>query len=264
MDDIFNRKLLRMHRDRAASKIKDSDFLIQHSLNDIVERAHIYRPEFDRVLNIGSRVFDLKQYAKHKLKISQLINTDLSLKMLHSLNGNRVQADEEFLPFLDHSFDLVVSALNLHWVNDLPGTLIQIHRTLKKDGLFIASFIGENSLREVKEVFIKSESDLNKNINFHVSPTIATNSLASLMQRAKFQDVVADQHTLKVFYDHPKKILSDLQNMGESNCMNHGKIRYMRKDVLEKFYKNYFDMFPNGEGGVICRFDIITCMGYGG
>ena len=50
-----------------------------------------------------------------------------------------IVADEEALPFRDASLDLVVSALALQFVNDLPGTLIQIRRALKPDGLFLAA-----------------------------------------------------------------------------------------------------------------------------
>ena len=50
--------------------------------------------------------------------------------------------DEEVLPFVPGSLDLVVSALSLQFVNDLPGTLIQIRRALKPDGLFLAALIG--------------------------------------------------------------------------------------------------------------------------
>ena len=39
----------------------------------------------------------------------------------------------------DGSLDLVVSALALQFVNDLPGTLVQIRRALKPDGLFLAA-----------------------------------------------------------------------------------------------------------------------------
>ena len=53
-----------------------------------------------------------------------------------------VVADEEMLPFADASIDLAVSALALHTVNDLPGTLVQVRRALKPDGLFLAALLG--------------------------------------------------------------------------------------------------------------------------
>ena len=45
--------------------------------------------------------------------------------------------DEESIPFPDNHFDMVVSNLSLHWVNNLPRALSEIHRVLKPDGCFI-------------------------------------------------------------------------------------------------------------------------------
>ena len=61
-----------------------------------------------------------------------------------------VAADEEALPFADASLDLVVSALALQSVNDLPGTLVQIRRALKPDGLFLAALLGGDTLTELR------------------------------------------------------------------------------------------------------------------
>ena len=58
-----------------------------------------------------------------------------------------VAADEEWLPFAPASFDLVVASLSLHWVNDLPGALIQIRRALRPDGLLLASLPALGTLR---------------------------------------------------------------------------------------------------------------------
>ncbi|MCH9753642.1 MAG: methyltransferase domain-containing protein [Alphaproteobacteria bacterium] len=262
MQEVFNRNILKMHRDRAANKIYKSDFLFKHSFENILDRIYIYKDKYSRAVNIGARIFDFISLSNKKVDIDFLVNTDLSSKMLKNLSGNRVQADEEFLPFLNESFDLAVSNLNLHSVNDLPGTLVQIQRSLKESGLFVASFIGENSLKELKEVLIKSEVDVGRNMNFHVSPTISSDMLSSLMVRAQFKDVVVDKDTVKIIYKTPQDLLIDLQNSGESNCMSGGKIRYIGKDVLKKFNENYYKMFPDEGGGVVCTFDIITCVGH--
>ena len=61
-----------------------------------------------------------------------------------------VAADEALLPFADASFDLAVSLLSLHWVNDLPGALAQLRRALKPDGLLLAAMFGGDTLHELR------------------------------------------------------------------------------------------------------------------
>jgi ubiquinone/menaquinone biosynthesis C-methylase UbiE len=39
---------------------------------------------------------------------------------------SRLVLDEELLPFAENTFDLVVSSLSLHWVNDLPKALTEV------------------------------------------------------------------------------------------------------------------------------------------
>jgi NADH dehydrogenase [ubiquinone] 1 alpha subcomplex assembly factor 5 len=34
--------------------------------------------------------------------------------------------DEEKIPFKDETFDLVLSSMNMHWINDLPSSLVQV------------------------------------------------------------------------------------------------------------------------------------------
>ena len=62
--------------------------------------------------------------------------------MLERCRGPRLVCDEELLPVKAASLDLCVSGLSLHHVNDLPGTLIQIRRALKPDGLLLAAVLG--------------------------------------------------------------------------------------------------------------------------
>jgi SAM-dependent methyltransferase len=51
-----------------------------------------------------------------------------SAELLFSVevNVHTLLADEEHLPFEREQFDLVLSNLSMHWVNDLPGTLKQV------------------------------------------------------------------------------------------------------------------------------------------
>jgi hypothetical protein len=81
-----------------------------------------------------------------------------------------VVADEEWLPFAGGSFDLVLSNLSLHWVNDLPGALVQIRAALAPDGLLLASLLGGRTLGELRECLIAAEAELAGGASPRVSP----------------------------------------------------------------------------------------------
>src|SRR5690606_40887108 len=115
----------------------------------------------------------------------------------------RVVADEEALPFADGSLDLVVSALSLQFVNDLPGTLIQIRRALKPDGLLLAALIGGDSLTELREAFAEAESEVEGGLSPRVLPFADIRELGSLMQRAGFALPVVDSDRVTVRYTSP-------------------------------------------------------------
>lgn len=70
--------------------------------------------------------------------------------MLNVVKPERIVTDEEILPFEDNEFDLVISNLSLHWINDLPGLFAQTRNKLKPDGFFLASVFGEETLYQLR------------------------------------------------------------------------------------------------------------------
>jgi NADH dehydrogenase [ubiquinone] 1 alpha subcomplex assembly factor 5 len=254
---IFNRSIYRIHRDRASKKLDQHDFLLSHILEDLVERINDYNQKYETVLDLGC--FDGKfSKIKSKLKIKQLIQTDISYKMLQKANGQRIQADEEFLPFADNSFDLIVSNLNLHWVNDLPGTLLQVSRILKPKGIFVASIIGGKSLIELRKILIEAEEKLGHQISSHISPMIDAVDASTLLQRAKFLNPITDSTVITVSYPNLITLLLDLRGMAQSNCLvNPSTLSSKTLDLAESLYKRQY-----GESGkILANFEIITLWG---
>src|ERR1043166_8064423 len=132
---VFDRLLLRARRRRARS-LGPVTFLLERVAADRAERLDAVLREFPVAVDLGTPT-DAVRRALAEKKIGTLIAADVL-----RVQGLAVVADEEALPFRDASLDLVVSALALQFVNDLPGTLIQIRRALKPDGLFLAALAG--------------------------------------------------------------------------------------------------------------------------
>ena len=62
----------------------------------------------------------------------------------------RVACEEEFLPFANNTFDLAVSCLAMHWINDLPQAMREVQRVLKPDGALVAAMLGGETLFELR------------------------------------------------------------------------------------------------------------------
>ena len=117
------------------------------------------------------------------------------------------------MPFATESIDLVISALNLHWVNDLPGTLIQIRRALRPDGLLTAAVFGGSSLTELRQAVIKAESQMDGGISPRIAPFIEIQDLGALLMRSGFNLPVIDTDTITVTYPNALKLMKDIKGI---------------------------------------------------
>ena len=144
---------------------------------------------------------------------------DISARMAALNGGACVAGDEEFLPFGPNSFDLIVANLSLHWVNDLPGALIQLRRALRPDGFFLASLPALGSLDSVRTAFTEAEAALTGGASPRVSPFPDLRDCAALLQRAGFALPVADGEAISLLYADPLGVLRDLRAAGETNAV---------------------------------------------
>jgi SAM-dependent methyltransferase len=183
---------------------------------------------------------------------------DLSARMAAGAGGLAVAGDEEWLPFAEDSFDLVVASLSLHWVNDLPGALVQIRRVLKPDGLFLASLPGLGTLQELREALAGAESELRGGLSPRVSPFPELRDLAGLLQRAGFALPVADAETLPIRYRNPMALFRDLRAAGETNAVLARDGRTPPRDLLPLAASR----LPEDAEGIPASFRLLVMTGW--
>jgi SAM-dependent methyltransferase len=173
-----------------------------------------------------------------------------------------VIADEETLPFASGSLDLVVSALSLQFVNDLPGTLVQIRRALKPDGLFMAASVGGDTLTELREAFAQAESEIEGGASPRVAPFADLREWGALLQRAGFALPVADVDRLTVRYNSVVDLMQDLRRMGATNILTERRRRPLRRATLQRLTEIYARRFADPDGRLRATFEIIWLSGW--
>ena len=258
---VFDRQLVRRHRDRAAAAFADHDFLFREVATRLMDRLRDIKRTFPAVLDLGCRTGILGRQltdAGHGTPTQ----CDLSFEMARRAAGSTVVADEEALPFRDDAFDLVLSNLSLHWVNDLPGALLQLQRSLRPDGFFLASMLGGETLAALRDCLLRAEAELTGGASLRVSPFAELRDAAGLLQRAGFALPVADRDRIVVTYDNPFKLLSDIRGMGETNATLERPRRFTRRAVLFRALELYQSELAAPDGRIEAAFDVIFLHGW--
>ncbi|MEK9677580.1 MAG: methyltransferase domain-containing protein [Rhodospirillaceae bacterium] len=259
---VFDRQAVRRHRDRAAAGLNEYDFLFRQANDILIDRLDDIRRAFPRVLDLGCRTGGLAAALQARTGMEMMVQSDLSQAMVSQADGLRLVSDEEFGPFAPDTFDLVVSCLNLHWVNDLPGALIQIRQSLKPDGLFLAALFGGETLTELRQAFLKAEMETMGGAGPRISPMIDIRDAGGLLQRAGFALPVADTETLTVSYGSALKLMRDLRGMGESHSASSRRKSFTRRDTIARAAAIYGERFAGEDGRMLATFEIIMLTGW--
>ena len=263
--EIFDTPSLSTKRNRAARTISSHDFLVRRVAQDITDRLEAIQREFPVAVEIGART---GQFAEQLIqspaasKIGELRQFEDAADMRARHPAKPTAGGHDPLPLKPQSCDLIVSLLNLHTVNDLTGALIQCHRALRPDGLFIGALFGGDTLTELRQSFLQAESELENGVSPRIHPNADIRDLGGLLQRAGFALPVTDSDLVTVTYDHPLKLMAELRAMGDSNILVGRRKTFTRRSTMLRTCAIYQENFGTADGRIPATFEIITLTGW--
>jgi SAM-dependent methyltransferase len=244
---LFDRALLRARQARA-KKQGAATFLLDRVGVDLADRLAVVTRTFTDVVDLGTPGDGLAA------ALSQ------SVARLHAIE----LPDEETtaLPLQPASIDLAVSALALQFVNDLPGTLAQIRRALKPDGLLLAAMVGGDTLTELRQSFAAAEAAIEGGVSPRVAPFADLRDVGALLQRAGFALPVTDVDRIVVRYDNAFALMQDLRAMGATNVLVERRRKPTRRATIVRMAELYAQRFVDPDGRIRCTFEVIWLSGW--
>ncbi|MGO9698769.1 MAG: methyltransferase domain-containing protein [Xanthobacteraceae bacterium] len=258
---IFDRQLLRIRRRRAAA-IEPATFLLDRVAADLAERLAAVLRRFDLALDLGTPTDAVLRALASLGSVGTIVRADRMPPSGGAAASALVVADEEALPFTDAAFDLVVSALALQFVNDLPGALVQIRCALKPDGLFLGALIGGETLTELRQSFAVAESEVEAGASPRVAPFADLRDLGALLQRAGFALPVTDIDRVTVRYDSVFALMRDLRRMGATNALIDRRRVPLRRATLMRMAEIYGQRFGDYDGRIRATFEVVWLSGW--
>lgn len=259
---LFDRALLRRRRARFAHEIGAREFLIAHVAREIAERVGLMLREFPLALDLGAYHGLLGQAVAALPSVGGLVYAESAFAHAERCPRPALVCDEDLLPFKNASFNLIVSGLALHRVNDLPGALIQIRRALAPDGLFMAAALGARALSELREALIEAEGEMSGGASPRISPFGDVRAYGALLQRADFALPVADAETLKVVYPSPRDLMREVRALGGGNVLTARSRAPLPRRILERAEDIYRARYGRPDGKVTATFEFVFMSGW--
>jgi SAM-dependent methyltransferase len=244
---LFDRALLRARQDRARN-LGPATFLLDRIAEDMAERLNAVLRDFNSAAEVGTP----GDQVRHRLagRLNHIARVDLP------------DSESEPLSLQAESLDLVVSALALQFVNDLPGVLAQIRRALRPDGLLLAAMLGGDTLTELRQCFAAAEAELEGGVSPRVAPFADLRDVGALLQRAGLALPVTDVDRIVVRYDSAFNLMHDLRRMAATNILVERQRSPTRRATMLRMAEIYRERFADPDGRIRATFDVIWLLGW--
>lgn len=258
---VFDRTLVRRRLARAL-RASDQDILFERAREDLADRLLPVQRTFTSILELGAPRSGAAALLRTAYPAATVVRTAPVWAAAAGDPGPVLVAEPELLPFGPERFDLAVSVLALHSVNDLPGALVQVRRSLKPDGLFLAALLGGQSLQELRAVLAEAEAELSGGASPRVAPFTDLRDLGHLLQRTGFALPVTDLDHITVRYGTIFGLMADLRAMGLTNALEDRSRRPTSRRLLMRAAELYADRFADPDGRLRATFDLVWLSGW--
>lgn len=200
---VFNRSL---YLARQSSAMGDGKVLLQNRLcEELLDRITLINRRFDRTLIIApeAAVYAEALQATGKFAAIETRKSEAS-DNLHLAAASR---------------NAIISLMDLHTVNDVPGYMAQVAHALEPDGLALFAFFAGETLRELREAWLEAEQAARGGASPRVAPMIDLREAGGLLQRAGLALPVADVDRFTLRYSDAMSLMREIKTLGFANCL---------------------------------------------
>jgi malonyl-CoA O-methyltransferase len=244
----LNSAAVRHRFDRAARRFDSADFVHRQAAAGLFERMSPMLLDVQRILDAGAGAGRASRELARKFRSSKVVSLDLSFEMMRQAKRSRrrfarvseLNADASQLPLVSGSIDLAFANLLLPWCDDMPALFAEVGRVLRKDGLFVFSSLGPDSLREIREAW--SAVDHHE----HVNAFADMHDVGDRLLAAGFREPVLDVDYLTVEYRSLKAMFRDLTACGARNCLEGRAPALTGKGRFKAMCERLEQRFSNG------------------
>lgn len=254
MNQKFNldKKAMIQSFNQASISYNNVAFIQREVGQRLMERLDIFAANPTTILDLGMGTGIITEQLTKKYKEASIVGIDIAYHMVKEAKTQMPATENTFficseaatLPFLDNSFDMIISNMVLHWCPDLYAVFMELHRVLRPDGILMFSTLGPDTLKELRASFAKADnySHVNSFFDMHI--------IGDDMLAAHLKDPVMDIEYVTVTYKTVQDIMRDLKQLGAHNVIQNrckgltGKNRFKQMIQHYETYRTEKSVLP--------------------
>ena len=236
----YKSRILKSFNTRASSYDKYS--LIQKEVSlRIIEKLKFIKISPKNILDLGCGTGYLSLLLKKLYPNAHITCLDFSPEMLYHCKLKEPEfeticADIEDLPFKTSKYDIIISSLTLHWCKETEKIFYDIYKILNKNGIFIFTTVGPDTLSELKETYklIDDKEHINIFNDMHI--------YGDLLLNTGFDNPVMDVEKIVMEYPNVQNVFNSIKKIGANTIINsHGG------KITKSMYRKIIDLYPKTE-----------------
>lgn len=249
MQPIIDKKQVAANRARAERlAVPGADFLLERALDELGDRMAVTARRFDHAVAVGA----------HGARVAER----LAATGKTGACATAAFDEDERLDLEPERADLIVSLLELHQFDDVPGALIQMRRALRPDGLLLACVPSSGTLAELRSCLTEAEMAVSGGVSPRVLPFLDVREAGSLLQRAGFALPVTDHDAVTVRYDTAFDLMRDLRAMGATNTLLARSRGTAPRSLFMAAAGHYATRHADADGRVRATFSFVWMSGW--
>jgi NADH dehydrogenase [ubiquinone] 1 alpha subcomplex assembly factor 5 len=210
---LFDMELRALRRDRAA-RTGPELFLFERAFADCLDRLALVQRRFERGVLIGCPDADWPARLREFVDDVEVCDPG---RLFAGVAGGDAIVEDGWTCSRD-TYDLVLAIGTLDTVNNLPGALTSLRRSMHPESLFLGAFSGGDTLPQLRTA-MRAADLVTGTASPHVHPRIEAAAVAPLLSHAGFVMPVVDVDRVQVSYSSLDRLIADLRKMGATNVL---------------------------------------------
>ncbi len=255
----FFKDQLAQNFDLAAPGYEQHATLQKYTASELIDRIRVMNIRPTTILDLGSGTGIVSKHLAEAFKDSIIVQTDVSFGMLCQARDLRPHkyskmslylcADAEQMPFINNTFDLVVSNLMLQWTENLKTLFEDISKLLKPGGVFVFTTLGPSTLVELREAWAAAD-DLK-----HVNDFIDMHVVGDALIASGLADPIMETDNVILNFESVGQVMQHLKNLGANN-INRGRRNTLTGKGRLKVLMDAYESRRNNHG-LPCTYEVV-------